>query len=133
MIYSVNTPANACSSASIQATWAQRHAEEKRQASQQTVERLQRDYEKMDIERRENDKQVEELRMEAGDIETKVGLESWSPRSCILMVLRRRQSILRTVKQSSTSYSRNIGSSVTRRVKILLSLYSSLNDIQRYT
>ncbi|KAG2079733.1 hypothetical protein BD769DRAFT_1380226 [Suillus cothurnatus] len=56
---------------SIQATWAQRHAEEKRQASQQTVERLQRDYEKMDIERRENDKQVEELRMEAGDIETK--------------------------------------------------------------
>lgn len=55
---------------------AQRHAEEKRQASQQTVERLQRDYEKMDIERRENDKQVEELRMEAGDIETKVGLAS---------------------------------------------------------
>ncbi|KAG1904029.1 Nuf2 family-domain-containing protein [Suillus fuscotomentosus] len=51
---------------------AQRHAEEKRQASQQTVERLQRDYEKMDIERRENDKQVEELRMEAGDIETKM-------------------------------------------------------------
>ncbi|KAG1804244.1 Nuf2 family-domain-containing protein [Suillus subaureus] len=51
---------------------AQRHAEEKRQASQQTVERLQRDYEKMDVERRENDKQVEELRMEAGDIETKM-------------------------------------------------------------
>ncbi|KAG1775010.1 Nuf2 family-domain-containing protein [Suillus placidus] len=51
---------------------AQRHAEEKRQASQQTFERLQRDYEKMDIERRENDKQVEELRMEAGDIETKM-------------------------------------------------------------
>ncbi|KAG2158016.1 Nuf2 family-domain-containing protein [Suillus bovinus] len=50
---------------------AQRHAEEKRQASQQTVERLQRDYEKMDVERRENDKQVEELRMEAGGIETK--------------------------------------------------------------
>ncbi|KAG2149272.1 Nuf2 family-domain-containing protein [Suillus clintonianus] len=51
---------------------AQRHAEEKRQASQQTVDRLQRDYEKMDVERRENDKQVEELRIEAGDIETKM-------------------------------------------------------------
>ncbi|KAG1749143.1 Nuf2 family-domain-containing protein [Suillus paluster] len=51
---------------------AQRHAEEKRQASQQTIERLQREYEKMDVERRENDKQVEELRMEAGDIESKM-------------------------------------------------------------
>jgi kinetochore protein Nuf2 len=72
---------------------AQRHAEEKRQASQQTVERLQRDYEKMDVERRENDKQVEELRMEAGDIETKVGPESCPPYSCVLMVLRRWRSI----------------------------------------
>ncbi|KAG0706409.1 Nuf2 family-domain-containing protein [Suillus ampliporus] len=51
---------------------AQRHAEEKRQASQQTIERLQREYEKMDVERRDNDKQVEELRMEAGDIECKM-------------------------------------------------------------
>ncbi|OAX43797.1 hypothetical protein K503DRAFT_765525 [Rhizopogon vinicolor AM-OR11-026] len=51
---------------------AQRHAEEKRQASQQTIDRLQREYDKMDVERRENDKQVEELRMEAGDIESKM-------------------------------------------------------------
>jgi hypothetical protein len=57
---------------------AQRHAEEKRQASQQTIERLQREYEKMDVERRENDKQVEELRMEAGDIESKASLISCS-------------------------------------------------------
>jgi hypothetical protein len=101
---------------------AQRHAEEKRQASQRTVEHLQRNYETMDIEGQENDEQVEELRMEAGDIEIKVGFESWSPRSCILMVLRRWQSILRAVKQSSTSYSRNIGSSATRRVNFLLCL-----------
>ncbi|KAI5983850.1 Nuf2 family-domain-containing protein [Pisolithus albus] len=51
---------------------AQRHAEEKRHASQQTIERLQREYEQMDVERRENDKQVEELRKEADDIETKM-------------------------------------------------------------
>lgn len=51
---------------------AQRHAEEKRHASQQTIERLQREYEQMDVERRENDKQVEELRKEADEIETKM-------------------------------------------------------------
>ena len=51
---------------------AQRHAEEKRQASQQTIERLQREYEQMDVERRDNDKLVEELRKEADDTETKV-------------------------------------------------------------
>jgi chromosome segregation ATPase len=51
---------------------AQRHAEEKRQASQQTIDRLQREYERMDIERRDNDKQVEELREEADEIEAKV-------------------------------------------------------------
>lgn len=52
---------------------AQRHAEEKRHASQQTIERLQREYEQMDIERKENDKQVEELRKEADEVEAKVG------------------------------------------------------------
>ncbi|KAF8840994.1 hypothetical protein BDN67DRAFT_967767 [Paxillus ammoniavirescens] len=51
---------------------AQRHAEEKRQASQQTIDRLQREYERMDIERRDNDKQVEELREEAHEIEAKM-------------------------------------------------------------
>ncbi|KAH7889874.1 Nuf2 family-domain-containing protein [Phlebopus sp. FC_14] len=51
---------------------AQRHAEEKRHASQQTIERLQREYEQMDVERRDNDKQVEELRKEADEIETKM-------------------------------------------------------------
>ena len=51
---------------------AQRHAEEKRHASQQTIERLQREYEQMDIERRDNDKQVEEFRKEANEVEAKV-------------------------------------------------------------
>ncbi|KIJ69633.1 hypothetical protein HYDPIDRAFT_36657 [Hydnomerulius pinastri MD-312] len=51
---------------------AQRHAEEKRHASQQTIERLQREYEQMDIERRDNDKQVEELRQEADEIDAKM-------------------------------------------------------------
>lgn len=53
---------------------AQRHAEDKRLASQQTIERLQREYEEMAVERRDNDKQVEELRAEADEIERKVYL-----------------------------------------------------------
>ncbi|KAH7913923.1 Nuf2 family-domain-containing protein [Hygrophoropsis aurantiaca] len=50
---------------------AQRHAEEKRLASQQTIERLQKEYEEMVVERQDNDNQVEELRMEADQIEAK--------------------------------------------------------------
>ena len=46
--------------------------EDKRLASQQTIERLQREYEEMAVERRDNDRQVEELRAEADDIERKV-------------------------------------------------------------
>lgn len=51
---------------------AQKHAEEKRIANQRTLERVQREYEEMVIERRDNDKQVEELRAEAVEIERKV-------------------------------------------------------------
>ncbi|KZT03575.1 uncharacterized protein LAESUDRAFT_659679 [Laetiporus sulphureus 93-53] len=51
---------------------AQRHAEDKRLASQQTIERLQREYEEMAVERRDNDRQVEELRAEADAIERKM-------------------------------------------------------------
>ena len=56
---------------------AQRHAEDKRLASQQTIERLQREYEEMAVERRDNDRQVEELRAEADEIERKVGTTKW--------------------------------------------------------
>jgi len=55
---------------------AQRHAEDKKVASQQTLERLQREYEEMVLERRENDNQVEDLRVEANSIERKVRLLS---------------------------------------------------------
>ena len=51
---------------------AQRHAEDKRLASQQTIERLEREYQEMVVERRDNDRQVEELRGEADEIERKV-------------------------------------------------------------
>ncbi|KAI0060855.1 hypothetical protein BV25DRAFT_1827411 [Artomyces pyxidatus] len=51
---------------------AQRHAEDKRQASQQAIERLQREYEDMALERRDNDKHVEELRGEADEVERKM-------------------------------------------------------------
>ncbi|KAF5323342.1 hypothetical protein D9611_005820 [Ephemerocybe angulata] len=44
---------------------AQRHAEDKKQASQRTIERLQREYDEMVLERKDNDRQVEELRSEA--------------------------------------------------------------------
>ncbi|KAF8892658.1 Nuf2 family-domain-containing protein [Infundibulicybe gibba] len=50
---------------------AQRHAEDKKQASQRTIDRLQREYDEMAVERRDNDKQVEELREEANQVEAK--------------------------------------------------------------
>lgn len=59
---------------------AQRHAEDKRIASQQTIERLQREYEEMAIDRRDNDRQVEEMRVEAEDVERKVCPTSFSCR-----------------------------------------------------
>lgn len=51
---------------------AQKHAEDKKQASQRTIERLQREYDEMVLERKDNDKQVEELRAEANAVEEKV-------------------------------------------------------------
>jgi len=51
---------------------AHRHAEEKRIASQKTIERLQKEYDEMAVERKENDKEVEELRGEAEEVEAKM-------------------------------------------------------------
>ncbi|KAF9456033.1 Nuf2 family-domain-containing protein [Collybia nuda] len=51
---------------------AQRHAEDKKIASQRTIDRLQREYDEMSIERRDNDKQVEELRGDANAVEAKI-------------------------------------------------------------
>ncbi|KAG6861878.1 hypothetical protein C0995_010584 [Termitomyces sp. Mi166 len=51
---------------------AQRHAEDKKQASHRTIDRLQQEYDQMAIERRDNDKQVEELRGEANEVEKKM-------------------------------------------------------------
>ncbi|KAJ6547229.1 Nuf2 family-domain-containing protein [Mycena capillaripes] len=51
---------------------AQRHAEERKVASQRTIDRLQREYDEMAVERRDNDRQVEELRAEANEVETKM-------------------------------------------------------------
>ncbi|TFY65685.1 hypothetical protein EVG20_g5406 [Dentipellis fragilis] len=53
---------------------AQRHVEDKRLASQQTIERLQQEYEEMSLERRDNDKQVEELRREADETDRKASV-----------------------------------------------------------
>ncbi|KAJ7273400.1 Nuf2 family-domain-containing protein [Mycena rebaudengoi] len=51
---------------------AQRHAEDRKVASQKTIDRLQREYDEMAIERRDNDKQVEEIRGEANELEKKM-------------------------------------------------------------
>ncbi|EKM55794.1 uncharacterized protein PHACADRAFT_209321 [Phanerochaete carnosa HHB-10118-sp] len=48
---------------------AEKHAKDKRDASQKTIERLQREYEQMDHDRRDNDRQVEELRAQADEVE----------------------------------------------------------------
>ncbi|KII88867.1 hypothetical protein PLICRDRAFT_53383 [Plicaturopsis crispa FD-325 SS-3] len=51
---------------------AQRHAEDKRVANQHTIDRLQREYEEMALERRHNDKEVEEVKGEADEVEAKM-------------------------------------------------------------
>ncbi|SJL04389.1 uncharacterized protein ARMOST_07755 [Armillaria ostoyae] len=51
---------------------AQRHAEEKKLASQRTIDRLQKEINDMAVERRDNDKQVEQLRLEAEEVERKM-------------------------------------------------------------
>ena len=51
---------------------AQQNAEEKRAQSQQTLERLQEEYEKMVVDRQVNDRKVEELRAEADEVERQV-------------------------------------------------------------
>ncbi|RXW17416.1 hypothetical protein EST38_g8443 [Candolleomyces aberdarensis] len=51
---------------------AQKHAEDKKHASHRTIERLQREYDEMVLERKDNDKQVEELRGEANAVEEKM-------------------------------------------------------------
>ncbi|KAF8964092.1 Nuf2 family-domain-containing protein [Flammula alnicola] len=48
---------------------AQKHAEDKKLSSQKTIERLQQEYDEMVVERRENDKQIEEVRGEANKVE----------------------------------------------------------------
>ncbi|KAJ8514657.1 hypothetical protein ONZ45_g7837 [Pleurotus djamor] len=50
---------------------AQRYTEEKKAISQKTIERLQREYDDMAVERRDNDRQVEEYRLEAESIRLK--------------------------------------------------------------
>ncbi|KAF8078200.1 Nuf2 family-domain-containing protein [Lyophyllum atratum] len=51
---------------------AQRHAEEKQISSQRTIDRLQHAYDEMAVERRDNDRQVEELRADANEVEKKM-------------------------------------------------------------
>jgi kinetochore protein Nuf2 len=58
--------------------------EEKRIASQQAIERLEKEYQNMAMERRDTDKHNEELRAEADEIERKVSppVESSSISTC---------------------------------------------------
>lgn len=54
---------------------AQQHIEDKRIANQQAIDRLEKEYQNMAIERRDTDKHNEELRAEADEIERKVSLD----------------------------------------------------------
>ncbi|KAF5357895.1 hypothetical protein D9756_001783 [Leucocoprinus leucothites] len=51
---------------------AQKHAEDRKQANERTIIRLKAEYEQMAIERRDNDKQLEELRTEANNIQSQM-------------------------------------------------------------
>jgi kinetochore protein Nuf2 len=50
----------------------QKHAEDKKLANQKRIEKLQLEYADMVVDRRENDKQIEEVRQEANEVERKV-------------------------------------------------------------
>jgi len=50
----------------------QKHAEDKKVSNQKRIEKLQLEYADMVVERRENDKQIEEVRQEANEVEMKV-------------------------------------------------------------
>lgn len=58
---------------------AQQHIEDKRIASKQAIERLEKEYQNMAIERRDTDKHNEELRAEADEIERKVSRDLSHP------------------------------------------------------
>jgi kinetochore protein Nuf2 len=68
---------------------AQQHIEDKRVANRQAIERLEKEYENMAIERRDTDKHNEELRAEADEIERKVsrGLPHLANESACLGVM----------------------------------------------
>lgn len=78
---------------------AQKHAEDKKLANQRTIERLQREYDEMVVERRDNDKQLEELRREADNIEAKVTV-CYYARSLIELNLSRCWSTSKRVKRN---------------------------------
>lgn len=59
---------------------AQRHAEDKKQANEKTINRLKGEYEQMAIERRDNDKQLEDLRTEANHIHSEVSFDTTTMR-----------------------------------------------------
>jgi hypothetical protein len=63
---------------------AQQHIEDKRVASRQAIERLEKEYENMAIERRDNDKYNEELRAEADAIERKVSRDYFPKPTALL-------------------------------------------------
>jgi kinetochore protein Nuf2 len=58
---------------------AQQHIEDKRIAGQQAIERLEKEYQNMAIERRDTDKHNEELRAEADEVERKVSRDLSHP------------------------------------------------------
>jgi len=58
---------------------AQQHIEDKRIANKQAIERLEKEYQNMAIERRDTDKHNEELRAEADEVERKVSRDLSRP------------------------------------------------------
>jgi kinetochore protein Nuf2 len=66
---------------------AQQHIEDKRLASKQAIEQLEKEYQNMAIERRDTDKHNEELRAEADEVERKVSRDlSHPPMSTNIML-----------------------------------------------
>lgn len=100
---------------------AQQHIEDKRIANKLAIERLEKEYQNMAIERRDTDKHNEELRAEADEIERKVSRVCLIPQMSTYetLPLPRWPIILNAAKRSSVNCSLSTGHSAIAHVSEL--------------
>jgi hypothetical protein len=95
---------------------------------------LQLEYDEMVIERKENDKQIEEVRDDANQVEAKVSSPTLSCKTPKFTYPSRSTNILRRVRQNSTNYLQNIGNYGMRQVNLIVfaTLQAGINIVKMY-